>query len=180
MVARPRLLRHVIYDAWVRRVVSVCLGALACLLVIGMAHVQAQEETTTTTEPTTPTTEEPVTVPSTTATTQATTTTQRAATPTTAGGGSPIPPPAAGPTQTLVPDLLGTPLDVQTTTTAGLFAPPSTVVTGTESASRIASSSDSPSGMMLTLAGLAWVASFGGLLVYAEERRASRWKHLAR
>jgi hypothetical protein len=32
----------------------------------------------------------------------------------------------------------------------------------------------------LILAAVAWLASFGGVLVFAEDRRASRWKHLAR
>jgi hypothetical protein len=32
----------------------------------------------------------------------------------------------------------------------------------------------------LILATVAWLASVGGLLVYAEDKRASQWKHLAR
>lgn len=163
---------------------SVCLGALACLLVIGLSHVQAQEGPGETGPTTTTIADEPV-LPSTstTETTQRTTTTLRAATTTTqANGGRPVPPPAAGPTQTLVPDLLGTPLQLETTTTFTSFPPltPSTLVTDTARASTIATDSDSPSGMTLLLAAVAWLASFGGVLVYAEERRASRWKHLAR
>jgi hypothetical protein len=146
-----------------------------------MSHVQAraQEEPPPTTPTSTTLLPEPES--STTTTEQATTTTtQRSATTTTTRAGSPVPPPAAGPTQTLVPDLLGTPLELQTTTTVPLFAPPSTFITQPESASTIASSSESPSGMTLVLATIAWLASFGGLLVYAEERRSSQWKHLAR
>jgi hypothetical protein len=32
----------------------------------------------------------------------------------------------------------------------------------------------------LILATIAWLASLAGLLVYAEDRRSSQWKHLAR
>lgn len=188
MVTRRGFLEHVIYDAGVRRVVSVCLGALACLSFIGLSQVRAQESPTTTTAPTTTTTPR-VDFTTTTASTVKTTTTVKtnATTTTTASnGGRPVPPPASGPTQTLVPDLVGTPVDISTTTTVGGFVPfsgsftPTTFATDTESASTIVAHKNSPSGATLVLAAIAWLASFGGLLVYAEERRSTQWKHLAR
>jgi hypothetical protein len=181
MLARPSICAPVIYDAAVRRVVSVCLGALASLFVLGLTHAGAQ--TTTTTPPVPPST---VVVDTTTTTQQATTTTttrSSATTTTQASGGRPIPPPAAGPTQTLVPDLLGTPLEIATTTTSTSiepFVPLNRGTLPTNITTPIATTSDSPSGFTLILAAVAWLASFGGLLVYAEEKRSERWKHLAR
>ncbi|HUR76695.1 MAG TPA: hypothetical protein VMZ22_02025 [Acidimicrobiales bacterium] len=175
-----------------RRVVSICVGALACVVAIGVSQVDAQvpdtDPTTTTTssapDPTWP--DSTVAPPTSTTSVQRSTTTQKTATTTTTRGnaGPPVPPPAAGPTQTLVPDLIGAPVEPQTTTTAFVpdagFTPTSVVRAGSTATATIASGSDSPSGATLALAGVAWLASLGGVLVYAEERRASRWKHLAR
>lgn len=172
--------------------VSVCVAALAFVGLTGLSHVLAQESTTTTTPVATSTTAAdpvptaPTTTTKTTPTTQRTTTTVKGVTTTVASGGRPVPPPASGPTQTLVPDLLGTPVGVETTTTLVPFSPftssstPTTFVADTESASAIASHDTAPSAPTLILAAVAWLASFGGVLVYAEDRRAMRWKHLAR
>ena len=195
MVPRRGLRGHVIYDAAVRQVVSVCLGALACVLVIVVSHAHAQElppvdpEPTTTTAPTQPTTTS--TTQATPATTATTATTQKPPPTTTTTSttqpkpGAPVPPPAAGPSQTLVPDLLGGALELQTTTTSPLtpaagLTESSVVSQGRAATATIASSNDSPSGATLALAAVAWLASLGGVLVFAEERRAAHWKHLAR
>jgi hypothetical protein len=166
----------------VRRVVSVCLGALACLFVIGLSRATAEEQppnSTTTTSPAST-----IDFNSTTTMKSSTSTTAKPATTTTvANGGRPVPPPAAGPTQTLVPDLLGTPVDVQTSTTSTTEAPFGSLNPGTlptNVTTPISTNSDSPSGLTLVLAAIAWLASFGGLLVYAEDKRAANWKHLAR
>jgi hypothetical protein len=55
-----------------------------------------------------------------------------------------------------------------------------TLPTQSRDAARIAAHTESPSGLTLILAGIAWLASLGGLLVYAEDQRSLRWKHLAR
>jgi hypothetical protein len=170
----------VIYDAGVRRVVSVCLSALASLFVIGVAPAAAQSEPTTTTSPAVTLPENPTTTSTEKPTT--TTTAKPAGTTTTARRGA-VPPPAAGPTQTLVPDLLGTPVELGTTTTSTTQSPFSPFTTGTlptNITTPISANSDSPSGLTLVLAAVAWLASAGGLLVYAEEKRSARWKHLAR
>jgi hypothetical protein len=182
MLPRRGISRHVIYDDGVRRGLWVCLGALVFCLVAGAAGAQTGEPVPTTAPVDETTTT--ITAPSTTTTTtRATTTTTTRSSPstTTAVNRSPVPPPASGPSQTLVPALLGTPVDVTTTTgfttTSMTHA---TIPTQSEEATRIASRSNSPSGLTLALAGVAWLASLGGLLVYAEDRRSMRWKHLAR
>lgn len=174
-----------------RRAFPMLLGALAFLALTTAGEVIAQESTTTTTTPppAPTTTAAPVPPSSTTTTTQkpSTTTTTRSGggttTTTAGGGGRPVPPPAAGPTQTLVPDLLGSPFSLDTTTTTLVEfvpLPTATVPNQTESASTIVTNKTSPSGLTLALAAVAWLASLGGVLVYAEDRRASRWRHLAR
>ncbi|HVV38516.1 MAG TPA: hypothetical protein VHC63_18040 [Acidimicrobiales bacterium] len=175
-----------------RRSLWVWLGALAICSGITATGVRAQVlDPTTTAPPPAPTTTTP---PSTTAPPEVTTTTTARSSTTTTGRGAttatttkkstaPVPPPASGPSQTLVPDLIGSPVEITTTT----GVPPSTTApttvlgtTHTETATPIAAHHDSPSGATLILATVAWLASLGGLLLYAEERRAQRWKHLAR
>jgi hypothetical protein len=93
--------------------------------------------------------------------------------------GAPVPPPASGPSQTLVPDLLGTPLEIETTTTATPSTTSTTINTVANAAS-IAAHNNGPNGLTLILAAIAWLASLGGLLVYVEDQKSLRWKHLAR
>ncbi|HVT78671.1 MAG TPA: hypothetical protein VHD87_16645 [Acidimicrobiales bacterium] len=174
-----------------RRSLWVWLGALAICSGMTATGVRAQVLDPTTTTPPAPTTTTPP--PTTTPPSVTTTTSPRSSTTTAVRGGTtttttkkstaPVPPPASGPSQTLVPDLIGSPVEV--TTTTGVPSPttaPTTVLgtTHTETASPIAAHQDSPSGATLILATVAWLASLGGLLLYAEERRAQRWKHLAR
>ena len=174
-----------IYDCGVRRVLSVCLIALAFGLSTGAATAQV---TTTTAPPESTTTSAPprTTIPQTSTTTaapRATTTTVRSSTTTstTTANRRPVPPPAAGPTQTLVPDLLGTGVSIQTTSTLPLTPSiPSTLPAATQTAAPIAATKTSPSGATLVLAAIAWLASLGGLLVYVEDQRSRRWRHLAR
>jgi hypothetical protein len=92
-----------------------------------------------------------------------------------------VPPPASGPSQTLVPDLLGS-VDVSTTTPPVTEPSPSTTTAPvtTASAAPIAAQKNSPAALTLILATIAWLASLGGLLVYAEDQRSTQWKHLAR
>ena len=173
------------------------IGALAFagVAVASGAHAQTEDTTTTTSRPTT-TTAPPVTAaPSTTtppttvrpaATT--TTTTKPATTTTVRNGGAPVPPPASGPSQPLDPSLLGGvgPIDLNPTTssTVGVFGTEdglsTTTTVVTDNAIDIASSSNGPSGGMLAMAAVVWLASLGGLLVYAEDQRGRQWQHLAR
>jgi hypothetical protein len=195
MLARRGANTPVIYDgAVVRHVMSVLFGAIAFGAVVGGAAAVAQEvpTTTTTVKPTT-TTLAPVTT-STTARPATTTTTTKppaggattTSTTTAGNGGRPVPPPASGPTQTLVPDLLGGAVVVDTSTTlqpiGGPFNTTRTTFEPDEptAARIIASHSDSPNATTLILASVAWLVSFGGLLVYAEDQRSHRWRHLAR
>jgi hypothetical protein len=186
MVPRRGILGHVIYDDAVRRSICLCLGALAfCLVSVGL-DARAQEvpdpgdpAVSTTTAP--PTSAPPT---STTAKPTTTSTTAKASPSTTTSvtrSGAPVPPPPSGPSQTRVPDLVGSPVDVSTTTgPTAPFAPTTAVPRTAARATNIAAQTDSPSGLTLILATIAWLASLGGLLVYAEDRRSARWKHLAR
>jgi hypothetical protein len=168
------------------------LGALVVFLLTGASAVMAQIDPTPTTEPPAPT---PTTAPATSTTTTPTTAKPATTTTTTRGAAgtttsttkpkstAPVPPPASGPSQTLVPDLLGAPVEITTTTVLANLTPASvttTTVSTTASATTISTTKNSPSGMTLILATVAWLASVGGLLVYAEDRRSMQWKHLAR
>ncbi|MBA2608345.1 MAG: hypothetical protein H0U92_05380 [Actinobacteria bacterium] len=182
-----------------RRFLALVAGALAFVAMTGLGWTaSAQDSTTTTTTtnvPTKPTTQRPTTTTTTTGvpTTSSPTTTPPTRAPgnkatttttaTTAGTGNPVPPPASGASQPLDPGLLGG--------TIVPIAPPSTLF-GTEttlsptstvpvtSALNVNSANDGPSGPTLGLAAVAWLASLGGLLVYAEDQRGKRWRHLAR
>jgi hypothetical protein len=79
-------------------------------------------------------------------------------------GGTPIP---LGPPTTL--------FGVETTLPAPLATVPNDA-----SALPVGRKSDGPSGPTLGLAAVAWLASLGGLLVYAEDQRSKQWRHLAR
>ena len=175
-----------------RRGTSFVLGALAFVALSTGGHALAQtgESTTTTAAPTSTTSAAPpVTVGSSTTTTPTTakpgavTTTTTAKPPT----GKPIPPPPAGTSQTLVPSILGgTPLLDTTTTLFGVETV--TVPQNPNNASAdplgnsvaVTKSSNKPNGTTLVLAAVAWLASLAGLLVYAEDQRGARWRHLAR
>lgn len=192
MVARRGFFGHVIYDEAMRRRCLLLLGALvfAGVSVASGAQAQSDEETTTTAKPTT-TTSPPITfAPSTTVTTvkASPTTTTKGSTPTTASG-APKPPPASGASQTLDPSLLGgvglIDLNPSTTTTiGGLFGTEDNITTTTfvttNNAIDVASTHNGPSGAMLALATVAWLASIGGVLIYAEDQRGKQWRHLAR
>lgn len=177
----------------------IVIGALAFAGVAVASGAQAQtDETTTTVAPTSTTrapttTTPPITAPPATSpptTTKAgPTTTVKGATTTTIKGG-PKPPPASGASQPLDPSLLGglgpVDLDLSTTTTlGGLFGTEdelttTTVFESTDNAINVASSHHGPSGAMLGLAAVSFLASVGGLLIYAEDQRAKQWRHLAR
>jgi hypothetical protein len=177
-----------------RRRFLLVLGALAFAGVAFASGARAQldEPTTTptTAKPTT-TTSPPITfAPTTTAPPRATTTTAKPAATTTTVKGGPKPPPASGASQPLDPSLLGGlgPIDLNATTTTtlgGLFGTEdelttTTIPVTTDNAINVASSTDGPSGAMLGLAAVAWLASLGGLLIYAEDQRGKQWRHLAR
>jgi hypothetical protein len=191
MVPRRGFPGHVIYDDAVRRGIWLCLGALAfCFVSVGL-DARAQPDITTPPTETTAPPQDPtttvVTTPasSTSTTARATTTSTTRGTTTTAGRSTaPVPPPASGPSQTLVPDLLGAPVDIasSTTTTAATVpvVPRAAVDSDAASATNISSNTNAPSGLTLILATVAWLASLGGLLLYAEDRASARWKHLAR
>ncbi len=174
-----------------RRFIAPFAGALIFLTLTGLAWTASAEEgtppTTTTTSSgvMTTTSSPPVTFPPETTTT--TTTRPKATTTTTtakAGTGKPVPPPASGASQPLDPSLLGdTIIPINTSTT--LFGvettlPPTTTTTVTSNAIGINTTKNGPSGPTLGLAAVAWLASLGGLLVYAEDQRAKQWRHLAR
>ncbi len=178
----------------------IVIGALAFAGVAVASGAQAQtDETTTTVVPTSttraptttspPITAPPATSPPTTTKSGPTTTVKGATTTTTIKGG-PKPPPASGASQPLDPSLLGglgpVDLDLSTTTTiGGLFGTEdelttTTVFESTDNAINVASSHHGPSGAMLGLAAVSFLASVGGLLIYAEDQRAKQWRHLAR
>lgn len=199
-----------IYDDGMRRRFLLVLGALAFagVAVASGAHAEGEDTTTTSTTPSTaqPTTSStssktrdtvspPVTYDSSkdppTTTAPRPSTTVKGGTPTTTVKGSPKPPPASGASQPLDPSLLGGvgPIDLNpspTTTIGGLFGTEDDLTTTTtfpvsdSNAITVASSSNGPSGAMLGLAAVAWLASLGGVLVYAEDQRAKQWRHLAR
>lgn len=175
-----------IYHDGVRRSLWVCLGALVFCVSAGAASVMADEPSSTETT-IAPTTSTPSTAPTTTGPTTSTsvahaTTTTKPNTATTSTtkpiSTAPVPPPASGAQQPLVQDLLGTSV-VATTTTV---APPPTTATSTTTqlATPISTHKDAPRPATLVLATVAWLASLGGLLVYAEDKRSTQWKHLAR
>lgn len=177
-----------------RRVTSLVLCALAFVAAAsGMA--QADDTTTTTAGPTTTikptTTTAPIAVPTTAPTGGTTTTTKpgtaATTTSTTAKGGTgkPVPPPPSGASQPLDPSILGgTPLVDTSTTLFGVetvtVPQPSQVSDDPNVTVAAASSKKGPNGTTLVLAAVAWLASLGGLLVYAEDQRGLRWRHLAR
>lgn len=182
-----------IYDGAVRSRPLIVIGALAFAGVSVASGALAQtDDTTTTTAPTTilkaTTSTSPPSIPTTEPPSTSTTAPKGKATTTTApkATGAPIPPPASGASQPLDPSLLGGvgPIDLNPTTTlAGLFSTEddfTTTTVVTDNAINVATSGDGPSGGMLGLAAIAWVASLGGLLVYAEDQRGKQWRHLAR
>lgn len=190
-MARRGFSGHVIYDDGMRRRTPLVIGALALagVAVATGASADEGEPTTTTIKPTT-TTSPPITAPPPTApptTVRTTTTVKSGTTTTTAKSTAPIPPPASGASQPLDPSLLGGvgPIDLNPTTTTiysvfGTEDDLTTTTVVTDNAINVASSSDGPSGGMLGLAAVAWLASLGGLLVYAEDQRGKQWRHLAR
>ena len=184
-----------IYDGAVHRRSLVVIGALAFAGVAVASGAHAEEaDTSTTTTPSTrqpTTTAPPITLAPTTTTPPRSTTTVRTTggTTTTTVKGGPKPPPASGASQPLDPSLLGGvgPIDLNpstTTTLGGLFGTEDELTTTTtfltNNAINVASSHSGPSGAMLGLAAVAWVASLGGLLIYAEDQRGKQWRHLAR
>ena len=172
-----------IYDDEVRRSLWVCLGALVVFLMTSATGVFAQVDPPLDTTTTAPTTTTAVTTPSSTTTTTKTSTTRSSTTTTSTTrpkSTAPVPPPASGPSQTLVPDLLGS-IEVTTTAPPVTAPPPSTSVAAvTQNAAPISTQKNTPTALTLILATIAWLASLGGLLVYAEDRRSTQWKHLAR
>jgi hypothetical protein len=58
--------------------------------------------------------------------------------------------------------------------------PTTTTTSVASNAIGVNTSKNGPSGPTLGLAAVAWLASLGGLLVYAEDQRAKQWRHLAR
>lgn len=196
IVARHGVLKHVIYDEAMRRFIAPFSGALAFLALTGFSWAASAETTpttsattsttsgatTTSSPPVVPTTSTTVTSPPTTAPAKgATTTTSTTAK---AGTGQPVPPPASGPSQPLDPTLLGDtiiPLNTSTTLFGVETTLPSTTTTSAETnALSIHTGKNGPSGPTLGLAAVAWLASLGGLLVYAEDQRSKQWRHLAR
>ena len=178
-----------------RRVISIGLGALAFAITASAAFAQTEEPpsttTSTTVRPTTTTAAPPVTIGTTSTTSTTVKPSTGATTTTTAKGtttGKPIPPPPSGTSQTLVPSLLGGDPIIPTSST--LFGV-ETVTVPTQPQANGASSDpfasvavtktkNGPNGTTLVLAAVAWLASLGGLLVYAEDQRGLRWRHLAR
>jgi len=191
MVARPGLFGHVIYDGGVRRITSILVGALAFIALTAGASVMAQSNppeplpTTTTTgevvQPSPTTTTRPTTTTTTTAKSSSTTNT-------TSGGTGAKPPPASGASQPLDPSLLGgapIPTIAVSTSTSVVDVPPLVIHTPTTLQSNAATvivnaKKDPPPGSTMILATVAWLASLGGLLVYMEDKRGQRWRHLAR
>lgn len=175
-----------------RRVFAFVLGALAFVVLAGASNALAEGETTTTTAPsTTTTTTPPVTVDHSTTTLKPTTTTMKAGattTTTTQGFTGAKPPPASGASQPLDPSIVGGPVVIFDTSTTLLSVdaeptPSPTTATPSRDPSgtiQIASKKSTPSGTTLALASVAWLASLGGLLVYAEDQRSNSWRHLAR
>lgn len=190
MVTRPRLWGHVIYDGRVRRFTLILVGALALIAIAASsgngAAGQTPTPTSSTLAPTTTTTAAPATT-TTAATTPPTTrpvTTTTTAKPSTGSK----PPPASGAAQPLDPSLLGgapIPTIAVATTTSSIYVPPLEIRTtpttvGSNAATAIVRAKDGPPGSTMVLATVAWLASLGGLLVYMEDRRGQRWRHLAR
>jgi hypothetical protein len=184
-----------------RRRFFIVIGALAFagVSIASGAHADDGDPATTTTtiKPTTtttpPSTVPPPTSPPTTAKPSPTTTVKGAPTTTTTltNGSRPIPPPASGASQPLDPSLLGGvgPIDLDpstTTTIGGLFGTDNQFTTTTvdftieDNSTNVSTSSSGPSGAMLGLAAVAWLATLGGLLIYAEDQRGKQWRHLAR
>lgn len=198
IVARRSESGHVIYDEAMRRVLSVSVGALAFVAMTALAWAASAGDTTPTSDPLpsttttgapTTTSPPPVTAGPTTSTTGAsakrTTTTTTSATTTTKGAGAPVPPPASGASQPLDPSLVGGSIvPIDTTTTLFGVEPTTTSTTSTTAGAVIGLSvnnkKNGPSGPTLGFAAVAWLASLGGLLVYAEDQRAKQWRHLAR
>lgn len=202
MVARRGFSRHVIYDDGMRRRTPLLIGALAFAgAAVGSGAYDARAQMNDTPDPTsttmkTTTTSPPMTIGSTTTTQPAPATTAKPTTTTTAKGattttlrtgGAPIPPPASGASQPLDPSLLGGvgPIDLDPSTTVPFFTTENEITSTTsvfadDNAISVSNSSDGPSGATLALASVAWLASLGGLLVYAEDQRSKQWRHLAR
>lgn len=196
MVARHGVLEHLIYDRDVRQLSHFLVGALAFIALTAAATALAQTDPTTPPTPTTTTsttarntTTSPPPVnttspPTTRPTGKTTTTTTNTTTTTIKGAGQPVPPPASGASQPLDPTIVGgTPIVTfnPSTTLFGVetVTVPTTVATDV-TALQVSHSSNGPSGVTLALATVAWLASLGGLLVYAEDQRGKRWRHLAR
>ncbi|MDP1793946.1 MAG: hypothetical protein Q8K63_07385 [Acidimicrobiales bacterium] len=141
---------------------------------------------TTTTSPAVTVAPDPTTPPSTAKPTTTTSVKAGATTSTTAVRG-PVPPPASGASQPLDPSLLGglPGLELNPSTTTPSFSTEADLTTTTtpfadDNAISVSNPSGGPTGATLALASVAWLASLGGLLIYAEEQRSRQWRHLAR
>ncbi len=192
MVARRGFSEHVIYDDGMRRRTPLVIGALefAGAAVASGAYAETDDTTTTVPEPTTTTRRSTTTTPAVTPTDPPATTPTKPAPTTTSStlrnGGNPIPPPASGASQPLDPSLLGglPGVELNPSTTTPFFSTEDGLTTTTvfsdDNAISVSKASNGPTGATLALASVAWLASLGGLLVYAEDQRAKQWRHLAR